>query len=270
MKTHYYLSMLFILICSMALQSCKDDECQDPRNPDCDNYNPCINFEKTSADFYTQESLVFDYNKAFKQNMSCDTVLAGNDVYFIAKQNFDSYTWRIIGDPNFERTGKQFKIWFDRPMTLQVQLIGKRKPNLQCDPFDTGIDTFTRRLVVVYSDKSLLNGTFEGIEISEPNNPFSFTISVTQLEPGFVYAWRASNFPNGCNIDVIENNSSKLSSLSSYKLMYIDLYNITSCKSPTGWFMVEGDKMVVNYTIKRDWREDPVFYIKKQFIGTRK
>jgi hypothetical protein len=52
--------------------------------------------------------------------------------------------------------------------------------------------------------------------------------------------------------------------------MYVDLYNRIICQSPTGWFMVEGDKMVVNYTIQQDSRADSVVYIKKQFIGTRK
>jgi hypothetical protein len=52
--------------------------------------------------------------------------------------------------------------------------------------------------------------------------------------------------------------------------MYIDLWNTSSCQSPTGWFMAEGNKMIVNYTIKHDWRAEPVVYVKKQFIGTRK
>jgi hypothetical protein len=93
-------------------------------------------------------------------------------------------------------------------MNLQIQLSGKRKPNLQCDPFDKGIDTFTRRLVVVCSDKSLLIGTFTGSELSEPNTPFSFTISATtsQTDPDFNYTWRTSNFANGCSYDLAENN----------------------------------------------------------------
>ena len=271
----YTFRLLFVLLSitsTCCIQSCKEKEpCQEPRNPECENYNPCIDFVKTSADFTIQEDLVMEYNTQTGQNISCDTVLAGNDVYFTAKQNFESYTWRIIGDPNFERTGKQFKIWFDRPMNLQVQLIGKRKPNIQCDPFDTGIDTFTRRLVVFYSDKSLLVGTFEGIEISEPNNSFSFTISAktSQTDPDFNYSWHTSNFPNGCGFDLIESDASKLP-FPSYKLMYIDLWNTSSCQSPTGWFMAEGNKMIVNYTIKHDWRAEPVVYVKKQFIGQRK
>jgi hypothetical protein len=261
--------LLGLLQLAIYLQGCREKElCQDPRNSECENYNPCIDFKKTSADFTIQEELVVEYNKLMKQNISCDTVLAGSDVFFTAKQNFDSYTWRIVGDPNFERTGKQFKIWFDRPMNLRVQLIGKRKPNLQCDPFDTGMDTFTRTLVVLYSDKSLLNGTFEGVEISEPDNLFSFTISATQLEPGFNYTWRTSNFPNSCSYDLVACFS-KLP-LSSYKLMYTDCGRTVEFGAPICWFMVEGDRMIVDYSIIQNGRIDPRVSINKQFIGKRK
>jgi hypothetical protein len=242
--------------------------------------NPCERFQKTSAEFVIQEELVMEYNKETGQNISCDTVLAGYDVYFTALQDFDSYTWRVVGDPVFVRTGKQFKIWFDEPMVLQIQLIARRKPNLHCDPYDTGIDTFTRQLVVLYSDKSLIVGTFEGYEVSKPNDRYTFSVTATKIpDASYDYTWQTVNFPNGCRFDLVESNINR-KPLCAYKMMYVSLHfnhpgqpvmaisNV--CGSPKGWFIANGNDIEVTYTTIRNPDEKPLVFISNKFVGIRK
>lgn len=58
--------IIIITILLLSLQSCKDC-CEDPTNPDCENYDPYYGKHKTSAHFIIEESLR-DYW------IECDTV----------------------------------------------------------------------------------------------------------------------------------------------------------------------------------------------------
>ncbi|TAE83244.1 MAG: hypothetical protein EAY81_08655 [Bacteroidetes bacterium] len=275
---------IFLLLFGFAwaLGSCKDgkENCQDANNPECENYNPCNNYVPTSADFTIQEELVIEYNKATNQNISCDTVIIGSDVFFTAKQDFDAYTWRILGDSEFIKTDKQMKLWFPRPMNLQVQLIGKRSPRPSCNPNDDGIDTFTRRLVVVRDAQSPLVGEFRGADNSLPSVLYNIKLRAIPDpgEPDF-FTRTFTNFPNGCASDHFMHSRSILFS---YKILYLQYFErrvqdpdpnayiiVTNCQSPTGWMVAEGNQVTINYQIIEDHNKKPLVFLNRQFKGTR-
>jgi hypothetical protein len=55
-----YCNVFFLLLVfAWALGSCKDgkENCQDANNPDCENYNPCLNAKETSAEFTMEERI---------------------------------------------------------------------------------------------------------------------------------------------------------------------------------------------------------------------
>ena len=56
MKTHIPILSLS-LVALLALGSCKKEKpCQDPSNPDCENYDPCYGKKAPSADFIIGQS----------------------------------------------------------------------------------------------------------------------------------------------------------------------------------------------------------------------
>ena len=276
---------LLLLGFGLVLGNCKDgkEKCQDVNNPDCENYNPCNNYVPTSADFTIQEALVIEYNKATNQNISCDTVIMGPDVFFTAKQDFDTYTWRILGDSEFIKTGKQMKLWFQRPMNLQVQLIGKRSPRPSCNPNVDGIDTFTRRLVVVRDTQSPLVGEFRGVDNSLPSVLYNikYTATPDPGDPNF-FTRTFTNFPNGCPYNHFESSHRIQVSYKLLRLIYFEklvggnepedpnaYLIVTNCQSPTGWMVADGDQITIDYQIIEDFRKKPLVFFNRQFKGIR-
>ena len=182
MKKIISLLTAFLLIVSAVLmEQCKCKQCEDPTNPECSNYDPCLGVAKTSADFKIEE-------RTGSYWVETDTVERYSRVRFTALQEADSYRW-LIGADEFNE--KSFTLSnFPYNSWIGVTLILKRTPNKACHPNDNGIDTVYRRFYVwpegYYLDPSLFRflvknpypiyGTYYGALKSSPNNRFEVTL----------------------------------------------------------------------------------------------
>lgn len=124
-----YSSKLFTLqvtlIVALALSSCKDNE---PVT------NPCDSYKRPLANFWVQSSLQQKCSNELGINLACDTIFRMNEYTFTSDVNYETYLWEVIGNPSFTRTTKSFTITFPDPLTMNMRLIGKRKPYTSCDP----------------------------------------------------------------------------------------------------------------------------------------
>jgi hypothetical protein len=194
MKALNYFLMLFMLISSMALQSCKETEdetpCNDPTNRNCPNYNPCLDAKPTSAAFTMEEVVFARAGKGWpigdKIVYDTDTCRRLNDIVFTCTQKADSIWW-IFDDTEMRPEWQQkqsFSIKFGAPggpMQTQPErvkitcIVKNNKPN-PCIPNDNGMDTFTRYMVYMPWWQMGFMGTFRGSFTHNPDSVFDLEI----------------------------------------------------------------------------------------------
>lgn len=268
---HKYLFLLLLSssLLLLTLNSCKD-ECQDPRNPDCENYNPCIDAMPTSAAFTIKEA---DYLEMISPNLAdflMDTDSCyGRSIYFEAIQaDADSFIWQIGTEPE-PRYGKQVNVVFPdnlRGTNFNVRLIVKRKPNTRCFPTDDGVDTLIRRFYFVRFNEPLSwEGTYYGSDDDKPDSMYSIVLGHSYDEVWDRDKIKIIGIPRGCKDTVNE----------SFSLPIINYSNIwcerrgLDCEGK----IVRGVfKNGNNYTIRQEYRTfiDGVFTTKNRiFTGIK-
>lgn len=176
---------VYILATMLGLVSgCCKDECQDPSNPECANYDPCYGKQETSADFYTEIK---------RGNRWFDVEIGETDGElwrFRAKDSTaDEYLWEVGAD---KFTTKSFTLsGFPLLQSIPIKLTVKRyKRNTTCYPNDKGEATLTKNIYTDYtlpyqfnyitgqvpasSTRKLIWGKYYGYNKRNPNFKFEF------------------------------------------------------------------------------------------------
>lgn len=164
---------ILVLVLTFNLASCKR-ECSDPTNPDCDNYDPCLNSRKLTADFDIYE--VFNYSSNW---VAYDTdSLFSIDAKFVAKDEGVEYEWKIGAETikSKEVTRKNFPKGVGIPITLKV----KRKDGFNCYPTDSSTIR-TRTIKVVDLSELRFKGCFQGYNSDNLNDTFTVCIHYDTL-----------------------------------------------------------------------------------------
>ncbi len=215
--TKLVLGLILIAGFAFTLQSCK--ECDDPRNPDCDNYNPCLDAAATSANFTIKEATIQHITSPNLTDFLMDTDSCYmNSVFFEAtQQDADSFIWKI-GNEVEPRYGKQVNVTFPnnlRGTTFNVRLIVKRKPNTQCFPNDDGIDTVTRKFYFVrFNEKLSWEGTYYGSDADKPDSLYTIVLGHSYNEVQNRDLLKIFGMPRGCQDTV---NQQIIASIITYK-----------------------------------------------------
>jgi hypothetical protein len=191
--------LLLAVFCIAYLQSCREKEeerCQEPSNPECENYNPCLNAKPTSAAFTIEEIVIPQLNlDLMPHNHSLryetDTIMRyNNEVIFTCLQKADSIWW-IFDDTEMRQSWQQkqsITIRFGNignpektPVRVKITCVVKNnKPNT-CFPNDNGLDTFTRYLVYMPNYQAGFIGTYTGSLTSNPDSIFNLTLRFDTL-----------------------------------------------------------------------------------------
>ena len=125
--------VLYIVLIGLMLPfGCKKECCQDPTNPDCENYNPCYGVTPANADFTMGVQLGDRFFEA-------DTFFGVNLVKFEAKFEADSYHWIIGASEFFTRAFEQ--TYFPFNYNVEVTLITVKHSALRCYPNNPIRDT---------------------------------------------------------------------------------------------------------------------------------
>ncbi|MCU0442861.1 MAG: hypothetical protein MUE96_10720 [Bacteroidia bacterium] len=280
-QKHKYLFLLLLgsSFLLLTLNSCKD-ECQDPRNPDCENYNPCIDAKLTSAAFTIKEKVDVDTHPLFSDwLMDTDTTYNKLVVLEASSNDASSYLWIVEGKQKMSDIANSNKVTINleedrnsRGNWFTITLIVKRNPNTICLPNDDGVDTVTRRLYFMkYSDTFSWEGTYYGSDNDMPNSPFTVFISHDYDESSFWKDYiKIHGLPRGCNDTAYEG-------LHYESLTYknIDLNgtgsdsNGINCKDRTISGIYKQGSL---YTIRQlySWRVNGIYYEKTRvFTGIK-
>jgi hypothetical protein len=185
-KSFKYLVILLVGM-ALVLNSCKEEcpTCQDPTNPDCENYDPCYG-KKTINTYFKARSGDNGFPPppewCLDKITYSDTFLSSSVRFTVPEGNPTStYQWQIGSDPTV-RTAKEFEISFydelqengwerSIPVTLTI-----RTPLNSC--LDNPKDTFkvvTRELFFTNSRGGTaifiddVNKKFKGYFTSQPN-----------------------------------------------------------------------------------------------------
>jgi len=157
MKT--YSSIIFFSLLSFA--SCQKNHTE----------NICDGIKNPNGKFIFKEILS---DTAFE----ADTIFRDNYVQFQALDIYESVNWKLGADPrNWNKP--DFSLSFvDALGTIPINFAGKKKPNIQCFPQDSGIYTSSQKLTVVeqvekpYLTISPLVGRYKGYFTNDPTDTF--------------------------------------------------------------------------------------------------
>lgn len=182
----FYSTLLFLV----AVASCKKDDdisecpCDDPSNPECPNYDPCLLENRITANFKIYDD-VFSGGPNSDQWFE-DDVLYGGRIKFEAVEQDANYKW-YLGQETLEGTEyhEVVKTLFDlNPGTYSAALRVQKEPNLQCFPNDTGIDSTFRTFEVVGICDLMIMNKFKGVFESAPNDSIILEFFPYKLLPG--------------------------------------------------------------------------------------
>jgi hypothetical protein len=146
-----YFALFTILLSLLTFNGCKDDcpKCDDPTNPECENYDPCWDKKPVTADFEMSDLFPIAPPDGIPE-WNPDVVFARGRIGFKAKVDFEifsdvKYTWllgsEVINEPYFERLFNETQ---EGENNIPVTLIIEAEPNLACFPNDDGRDTIVK------------------------------------------------------------------------------------------------------------------------------
>jgi len=157
---------LIVLLCVLTFGCCKD-KCQDPSNPDCENYNPCYGKKPVTAEIIIEQGnpLASDQSKTWLADDS-SIYIYGSLRFRCANPDF-TCTWKLGAQTINEKA--PYRV-FDAEGTYSVTLIVEGTPNTNCFPNDDGRDTITKLFKVICPDQALICKPLKGVFNDAPND----------------------------------------------------------------------------------------------------
>jgi hypothetical protein len=179
MKFYYKLLIVVLASFVLLLPACKDD-CPDPSNPDCENYDPCFGKDTVNTLFKVRRSSGgFPPPGEWCQLVTSDTFNASTVRFDIPDGSLESstYEWQI-GSEADARTDKGFEVDFsdyllDKGWEQWISVtLSVRTPINEClsNPKDTLVSV-TRELF--FTEKTIPwrpLGKYKGYFTNDPNN----------------------------------------------------------------------------------------------------
>ncbi|MDL5051924.1 hypothetical protein QQ054_38620 [Oscillatoria amoena NRMC-F 0135] len=160
------LPLMMLLGLTLTLQNCKPekDECHDPANPECENYDPCYGKKPVTAEIIlSQRAAPSSGGELGKLYLD-----EGGDVFPRVQIRFHcplegaKYKWTLgaetITEQTFERN------FFTVPYGVYtVKLIVEKAPNTNCYPSDDGFDTVVKTFKIVPVCELETSGVYKGV-----------------------------------------------------------------------------------------------------------
>jgi hypothetical protein len=242
------MKQLFIC-CVIAIAFFSSCKCDDPSNPDCNNYDPFYGKSKPTADFTIRQSMRPLGWEDKPENIAefCDTIGGGQTgVLFTAKEENAKYQW-TIGEDERKFTTKEVALNFaeylkdsnnyERMIPIKLKII-----KVPMSPFDSKDSIYELTRYLVFKPVFLWNGNFEGTFSNEvgktrkikidPYNIINWWVPPGtfggQPDPVKVDGYGFYGFPQTDTLKVTYrkiNDSKTLPCFSSYKQWHWNLSN---------------------------------------------
>jgi hypothetical protein len=184
--------ILLALLAGAVLAGCRDDEdaeecpvlCDDPSNPECPNYNPCLEESPITAEFKIYDD-VYSAGPNANQWFEDDNIYRGR-IKFEAMEDSANYTW-YLGQETLN--GSEFKEVIKTtedlsPGTYTAALVVEKGPNAFCFPNDAGRDSVFKTFDIVGVCDLMIMNKFKGVFDSAPNDSVIVEFLPIKLLPG--------------------------------------------------------------------------------------
>jgi hypothetical protein len=100
-NTHYtFLILSLTLLCMLG--GCRKKQCHDPKNPECENYDPCFGKKRINANFRVRPGdNGFPPPEEWCDLVPCDTLRASSARFDLPLNNpsNSTYTWQVGSEP---------------------------------------------------------------------------------------------------------------------------------------------------------------------------
>lgn len=254
---------LFLLLAVYAfgvLMSCRK-KCNDPRNIECENYNPCFGKKAVSADFIIEELIYDPELQKYFSPYETDTTI-GQDVRFTAKEENATYKW-IIGAKEYDK--KVVHLNFGsapRETSIPITLIVTKEPDKACFPKDDGVDTFTKNLYIAKS--TIISGSFQGYYLGKENDIFTITLTQNKIYDSvwLESALYAENLVKGCSSFLSDR------SIYGYRKQFFTGYSNECYGAMGGIYFSRDNTIQINFQL-HDPTMPEVFWSQRTFIGRK-
>jgi len=142
MKNLFFYFLLFLFVAMTGCKEDEEDQCCDPTNPECANYNPCWDVEEPSAEIILQGSIFGP--EGFE--LTPDDSLFFNEVFFSSPYEGSEYThtWYLGAEVIEEASFSKEHSFVDRPAQLTVSHVLEYPIDSICFPNSTGRDSTSR------------------------------------------------------------------------------------------------------------------------------
>ena len=210
---------------SVLIFSCKKEQPDLPLLQD-----PCECASEVSADFTIKEKLIAPWPDEHYDTIYTltDNIIEGKNVFFSAIEPDADYTWYIGAETLHVET-------FGRLMNtggadVDVSLVVRKEPNLNCFPNDDGYDSITKTIQVFdRCDTLLMEGYFRVAEQGTTDSiDIGFNITEPLIQPdGNCIMLEVFNY-DGLGTDcTVANNSSSSGVFVSYRCFFTNgvIYN---------------------------------------------
>jgi hypothetical protein len=186
----------------------KEEDCFDPFNPACADYDPCLQKFRTEAEFGLWDRWGIDF-QLFRYLPYRDTIPilrgGGKRIYFrAADPRMSAYEWRVGLDPRTFHDSVFYLDFYDASGWIEASLkVQHDGADTGCYPGDSGEATYSKSFYLLpYTAQTRAEelayypifGEYLGHDEGNPQDTFRMSIQwPTDLPPG-IY-----NFPDGCS-----------------------------------------------------------------------
>lgn len=175
---HTFQYLLAILLISILFSTCCKEECDDPTDSHCSNYDPCLSVVTADASFMAFDSIIPTWADT-SVGFPIDAFRTGQTVYFKAlHKDMLSYEWKVGTDTRVW-TAPEFSLGFDGfEGEVSVRLITTAKDDLNCLSEEELRDTSYRSYEVTsYGPFEVpVFGVYKGTDTASPNHEYTLTL----------------------------------------------------------------------------------------------
>jgi hypothetical protein len=253
-----YIHFLFCFFILSFIFSCEKEK---------EKVDPCKDVKPFKASFTMSEEVSDSFFK-----IQDHKILYYSAVKFEADETYDSYEWKLGGDPRVW-TSRSFQVRFaNLDPFVEVRLIAKKKANA-CFPNDRIIDTITDYFSVTPIRDAKIWGKYSGYFMKTPTEKDTFELRQffsTQPNDPFPSNSRFINIPKGCNVIPVNGFYANLSGGYGYAYFkFNDPSNyVCKCGGPKAFGILNSDSIKIKFSYSPDINNS-TFILSDIFIGKR-
>lgn len=249
--------------------------CDDPRNPECRNFDPCLLQTEVSAAFEMNEIITTSGGDRWPLKVSTGKVHIHRTLELVALDSGEvSHQWIIGTDPRVRTEQQELLTFGNYTGMIEITHIVTGPPRLDCFPGDDGRDTVRQWVEVIpFGEDMPYFGTFRGTNLHQPDQPFSIQVYYVPLNSNQYPDMAVSNLPAGC--EYLSNirygaNGFLIMGGAGARSDFIDCWGINAGLAQLS---ANGDSLEIHYRYDDpdSLAAEPISYVTKEstFLGIR-